>query len=107
MCNITAEHRIGRRLPRALAGIALLVSCRLATAQGYTATDLGSLSDPRGYSYANAINGSGQTTGYTSMPSGSDLLYKQKSAYEMTDLGSLVGPTGSSYGQAINDVGQV
>src|SRR5438132_1107478 len=107
MYNITAEHRNMRGIGRAIAGLALIAACRIAAAQGYTATDLGSLSDPGGYSYANATNGSGQVTGYTSTPSGSDHTYIWDAAHGMTDIGSLAGPQGSSVGNAINDSGQV
>jgi len=77
---------------------------RNASAQQYRLTDLGTLGGT--YSYGNAINPSGQVTGF-SYPVGDccDAHAFLYSAGLMLDLGTLGGP--QSGGQGVNDGGQV
>jgi probable HAF family extracellular repeat protein len=76
--------------------------CLLST---YTVTDLGTLgmtSDD--FSFARAINASGQVAGDSSAPNWHGFLYRDGA---MTDIGTLSGSNGTAYVGGLNDLGQV
>jgi len=89
-----------------LLALLLGASHSLVATAVYSVTDLGNLGGS--YSYGNAINNTGQVTGYSDTPSGIHaFLYSNG---QMTDLGTLDAsgsPNAESRGNAINNAGQV
>jgi probable HAF family extracellular repeat protein len=99
-------HVFETRLPGTFIGaVCSLVLAAPASAQNYTAFDIGSLGT--GATYATAINASGQVTGNSVTKDGPyHAFVTQANGADMADLGTLPGGF-NSYGFAINDKGQV
>jgi probable HAF family extracellular repeat protein len=85
-----------------LLALLLGASHSLVASAVYSVTDLGNLGGS--YSYGNAINNTGQVTGYSDTPSGNHAFLFSNG--QMTDLGTLAGFTQSA-GNGINNAGQV
>lgn len=83
------------------------------TANGYTMRDLGVLLQDQGvtdaFSAGQAINASGQVTGYSTLGDSATVhaFITGANGGAMRDLGSLAGEYGTSFGIDINDQGQV
>lgn len=102
LAHIFETRSIGTFIGAAVGSLVLAVP---ASAQTYSAFDIGSLGT--GATYATAINASGQVTGNSVTKDGPyHAFVTQGNGVGMTDLGTLPGGF-NSYGFSINDKGQV
>ena len=85
--------------------LGLLFAASTCFAQMYTVTDLGTVGGA--FSYGDAINSSGQVTGYLETADGNTVHAFLYSDGVMTDLGTLLPGGTKSVGAGINDRGQV